>query len=128
MLTHLRLLSSSILPLPPILLQPFLDAQLAAPSSSEGGSADQPAAAAATPQQHFTKEDLSTALLAAVAILPDLIDDVPKSPVLVAELIGHFLAGGQLSFSLGELAAAVREAGGCSSWLLVAAAAKVSLH
>lgn len=101
---------------PPLLYppQPFLDAQLAAPSSSsssEGGSAEPPA-------PHFTQEDLSTALLAAVAILPDLMDDVPKSPVLVAELVGHFMAAGQLTFNLKELAAAVREAGGWW-WLLL---------
>lgn len=35
---------------------------------------------------------MSTALLATVAGLPDLVDDVPKAPELVAELIGHFMA------------------------------------
>jgi hypothetical protein len=92
----------SALSLPP--LQPFLDAQLAAPSSSEGGEAEAPAA-------QVTKEDLSTALLATVAALVDLAEEVPKSPVLVAEVIGHFLAAGQLSFGLAELAAAVKDAG-----------------
>lgn len=38
-------------------------------------------------------------------------DDVPKSPVLVAELIGHFMAAGALSFGLGELVSAVKDAG-----------------
>jgi hypothetical protein len=84
-----------------------LDAQLAAPSSSsDGGAADQQ-----QQQQAFAGSDLSLALLATVATLPDLVEDVPKSPVLVAELIGHFLAAGQLSFGLQELATAVKEAG-----------------
>lgn len=46
-----------------------------------------------------------------VALMPDLMDDVPKSPVLVAELIGHFMAAEQLSFGLAELAAAIKESG-----------------
>jgi hypothetical protein len=84
-----------------------LDAQLAPPSSSSDGGAEQQQ----QQQQAFSGQDLSLALLATVATLPDLVEDVPKSPALVAELIGHFLAAGQLSFGLQELAVAVKEAG-----------------
>lgn len=59
----------------------------------------------------FTRADLSTALLALVATLPDTIEDVPKAPVMVAGLIGHLLGAGHLTFGLAELASAVREAG-----------------
>lgn len=94
-----------------------MEAQLAGRSSS---SSDGGAAAAAVEeeqppqsqqQQLVTGADLSSALLAMVATLPDLVEDVPISPLLVAELAGHFLAAGQLSFTLAEFAAAVREAG-----------------
>lgn len=106
------LCASCPLSLSSLVLQPFLDAQLdpaaaAADSSSEGGSSEQQQPSSPP----FTKDDLSTALLATVATLPDLVEDVPKSPVLVAEVIGHFLAGGHLSFGLQELYAAVKEAG-----------------
>jgi len=110
-LTRLATTTTNNNTLPSPCSQPFLDAQLAAAaagSSSSEGDAEQQQQQQQPP---FTKEDLSTALLATVATLPDLVEDVPKSPVLVAEVIGHFLAAGQLSFGLAELAAAVKEAG-----------------
>jgi hypothetical protein len=91
--------------------QPFLEQQLAAGprrASASGGGA---AGAAADVVQQLNGGDLSAALLAMVATMPDLVEDVPKAPLLLAALIGHFMAAGQLDFGLGELAAAVREAG-----------------
>lgn len=59
----------------------------------------------------ITKSDMSTALLALIGILPDLVEDVPKAPVLLAEVIGHFMAAGLLTFNLPDVAKAVKEAG-----------------
>jgi hypothetical protein len=83
---------------PPPFPQPFLEAHL---TSSEG--------------HLFSKADLSTALLALVALLPDVVEDVPKAPLLAAEQIGHFMGAGHLSFDLAELATAIKEAGRSST-------------
>lgn len=75
-------------------MQPFLEAQL---KESEAPL--------------ISKADMSTALLALVGVLPDLVEDVPKAPLLAAETIGHFMASGLITFGLGDLAKAVKEAG-----------------
>lgn len=76
-------------------LQPFLEAQL---SAAEGESL-------------ISKADMATALTALVGVLPDLVEDVPKAPLLAAEMTGHFIAAGLVPLSLSDLAKAVKEAG-----------------
>lgn len=80
-------------------LQPFLEAQLRAPSA-EG-----------EPAPLITPADMATALTALVGVLPDLVEDVPKAPLLAAEMAGHFIATGLVPLSLADLAKAVKEAG-----------------
>jgi hypothetical protein len=75
--------------------QPFLEAQL---SAAEGESL-------------ISKADMATALTALVGVLPDLVEDVPKAPLLAAELAGHLIAAGLVPLSLADLAKAVKEAG-----------------
>jgi hypothetical protein len=76
-------------------VQPFLEAQL---SAAEGESL-------------ISKADMATALTALVGVLPDLVEDVPKAPLLAAEMTGHFIAAGLVPLSLSDLAKAVKEAG-----------------
>eukprot|EP00882_Tetradesmus_deserticola_P015494 GHRQ01016511.1.p1 GENE.GHRQ01016511.1~~GHRQ01016511.1.p1 ORF type:complete len:214 (+),score=102.45 GHRQ01016511.1:22-663(+) len=76
-------------------LLPFLEAQL---SAADGGSL-------------VSKADTATALKALVGLLPDLVEDVPKAPLLAAEMIGNLIGGGLVPLSLGDLAKAVKEAG-----------------
>jgi hypothetical protein len=44
-------------------------------------------------------------------LLPDTSEDLPLAPTLLAELIGHFMAAGHLTFGLKEMATAVVQAG-----------------
>jgi len=77
------------------LCQPFLEAQL---STTEGPL--------------FSKaEHASTALLVLVALLPDVVEDVPRAPLLAPELIGQFMgaAGAPHLPGLAELAGAIRD-------------------
>eukprot|EP00879_Flechtneria_rotunda_P018132 GHRR01019014.1.p1 GENE.GHRR01019014.1~~GHRR01019014.1.p1 ORF type:complete len:326 (+),score=149.69 GHRR01019014.1:847-1824(+) len=75
-------------------LQPFLEQQISAADKSL-----------------IAMADLSQALLGMVGILPDLVEDVPKAPLLVAGVIGHFINTGHLTFGVLELVKAVKEAG-----------------
>jgi hypothetical protein len=54
---------------------------------------------------------MATALQALIGVLPDLVEDVPKAPLLAAEMAGHFIAAGLVPLSLADLAKAVKEAG-----------------
>jgi hypothetical protein len=75
--------------------QPFLEAQLRA---AEGESL-------------ISKADMATALQALIGVLPDLVEDVPKAPLLAAEMAGQLIATGLVPLSLADLAKAVKEAG-----------------
>lgn len=46
-----------------------------------------------------------------MGVLPDLVEDVPKAPMLVGQLAGSFIASERLTFGLLELAAAAKDAG-----------------
>jgi hypothetical protein len=73
-------------------VQPLLYAQLTAAAGSDANRQQQQQ----QQQPLISPVQLSTALLAAVALLPDISEDLPLAPNLLAELIGHFMAAGEL--------------------------------
>lgn len=100
--------------------QPYLTQRLDPPVAADDGGEGDAAAAAEAPATEggagsggpkLTREQLSEALLAMVALLPDWSEDVPVAPAVVAGTLGHLLARGCTTFGLAELARALREAG-----------------